>query len=296
MSRLSRSLKTRRPGKRRPSWLRRVLRPRHLLWAGLLGAAAAGVTEGVLAWRAGWFGEKWNDGVTAVLDATASAGLSVNSILVDGRHETGADEIMAALEIGPGDPILGLDVDGARDRLEALPWVRAVHIERRLPDTVYVRLTERLPIAVWQKDGVKRLIDSDGAVVSEREADLARFARLPLVVGPDAPEHAAQFLALLRGEPDIAAKVTAASRIGERRWDLTFTSGAVARLPEEDPGAALARLAELEREEGILESSVSAIDLRVPDRAVARLEDGIDRARRFRAMNRPLPEKPGEDM
>jgi len=47
-------------------------------------------------------------------------------------------------------------------RLEAMPWVREAEIERLLPDTIFVRLDERQPLAFWQRQGKLVLIDRDG--------------------------------------------------------------------------------------------------------------------------------------
>jgi cell division protein FtsQ len=44
-------------------------------------------------------------------------------------------------------------------------------------------------------------------------------------------------------------------------------------LPETNPGAALAALAGLERDTRILERDVISLDLRLPDRLVARLSE-----------------------
>ena len=40
--------------------------------------------------------------------------------------------------------------------------MRSAAIERRLPGTLFVRLVERHPLAVWQHDGKQELIDRDG--------------------------------------------------------------------------------------------------------------------------------------
>src|SRR3546814_7137808 len=98
-----------------------------------------------------------------------------------------------------GRPILAIDPAAARAALEALPWVAAASVERQLPGTVYIRLTEREPLALWQDQGVIQVIDRDGAVIPGVEP--RRFAHLPLVVGPDAPAHAERLIAVMDSEP-----------------------------------------------------------------------------------------------
>ena len=140
---------------------------------------------------------------------------------------------MAALAAQRGTPILAVDPRRAKQNLESLPWVRSAAIERRLPGTLFVRLVERQPLAVWQHAGKQELIDREGAVIPVK--DLARFARLPTVVGDDAASHAAALIDMLAREPDLAARVTAAVRVDDRRWNLRIDNAIDVLLPEDGP-------------------------------------------------------------
>ncbi|HBR26788.1 MAG TPA: cell division protein FtsQ, partial [Rhizobiales bacterium] len=62
-------------------------------------------------------------------------------------------EITAALKAGPDTMMLGFDTDAAKERLEAVPWIRHAQVMRLLPSTLQVVVEERIPYAVWQKDG-----------------------------------------------------------------------------------------------------------------------------------------------
>jgi len=75
---------------------------------------------------------------------------------------------------------------------------------------------------------------------------------------------------MLATEPDLAAHVAAAVRVGGRRWNLRLDSNVDIALPEDDPTAGWRRLAQLERSDGILEREIQAVDLRLPDRLVLR--------------------------
>ncbi len=202
-------------------------------------------------------------------DATARLGLRVAQIDVEGRAKTPEPLLRAALGIAAGDPILGWSVDGARARIESIRWVLSATIERHLPDTIVVKLVERRPFAVWQHDGKFRLIDRDGQVVTD--SDVADFAsQLPLVVGIGAPEAAASLLDALAAQPKIQARVVAAVRVGERRWNLRLKNGIDVLLPEGAVPQALARLAELQTTHALLDRPLQAIDMRLPDRFVFR--------------------------
>jgi cell division protein FtsQ len=204
-----------------------------------------------------------------MLDGTARAGLVVADIEVEGRETTDRETVMSALGVGVGAPILAISPRRAKDQLEALPWVRSAVVERRLPDTLYVRLVERKPLALWQHGGKLELIDHEGGVISVTRLD--RFAKLPLVVGEHAAARAAALLDMLASEPDLAARVTAAIRVGDRRWNLRIDNTIDVLLPAESAADAWSQLARLERSSAILKRDVQTVDVRLPDRLVLRV-------------------------
>jgi cell division protein FtsQ len=204
-----------------------------------------------------------------VIGASAAFGLVVTAIEVEGRETTDVATVVAALSAARGTPILAVSPGRAKEQLETLPWVRSATIERRLPGTLFVRLVERRPLAVWQHGGIQQLIDREGAVIPVD--DLSRFARLPTVVGDDAAPNAVALIDMLASEPELAARVTAAVRVGGRRWNLRIDDAIDVLMPEENPGNAWNRLAELERTSFLLKRDVQAVDLRLPDRLVLRV-------------------------
>jgi cell division protein FtsQ len=206
---------------------------------------------------------------TRLLDLSAALGFRVVDVRVEGRRTTDRETIIEALDARPGTPILAVDPVRAKQKLESLPWVRSAAIERRLPNTLYVRLVEREPLALWQHAGKIELIDRTGTVIPVPRLD--RFAKLPMVVGEDAASYAAELLAMLASEPDLAARVTAAVRVGGRRWNLRIDNAIDLLLPTDEPAAAWADLARLERSSAVLKRDVQAIDMRLPDRLVVRV-------------------------
>lgn len=204
-----------------------------------------------------------------IVQGTGLIGLTVADIEVEGRETTDRETILTALAAGPGTPILGVSLTRAKDQLEALPWVRTAVVERRLPSTLYVRLVERRPLALWQHRGKLELIDHGGDVIPV--VGLDRFAKLPLVVGEGAASHAAELLEMLASDPDLASRVTAAIRVGDRRWNVRIDNAIDVLLPADDTASAWTQLARLERTSAILKREVLTIDLRLPDRLVLRV-------------------------
>jgi cell division protein FtsQ len=202
------------------------------------------------------------------LSLSARAGLRVEHVLITGRKRVGRDEAIRALRATRGMAILAFEPFAAKTRLEALSWVRAATVERRLPDTIFVRLAEREPLALWQAGKRLALIDREGVVITRKH--LGRYRTLPLVVGTNAAAHAEALIEILRARPVVADATGAAIRIGARRWDLKLKRGVIAQLPEKGTARAVARLAELIAREQILDRNVVAIDLRLSDRLVVR--------------------------
>lgn len=265
-------------GARRPALRRRVPR---LAWirsrrvaivAGCLAALALGAAG--LGWlhRIGVHAAI-ADGVRGVgnsaLRASAQAGLGVREIVVVGRRFTPAHEIVSATGLREGAPLLAFDPAAARADLERLPWIRSASVERRFPGTVRIDIAERRPVALWQDQGRFAVLDEDGNEISG--ADPGTFPQFVVVIGPDAPRHAMELLRLLALEPDLEGRVGSASRVAGRRWDLAIADGGPRiLLPEADPGAALARLAEAQRRERLLDRAIAQVDLRLADRMAIR--------------------------
>ncbi|MBT5415334.1 MAG: FtsQ-type POTRA domain-containing protein [Rhodospirillaceae bacterium] len=262
------------PGKRRAKGRRKIAGMRALvrpaLWALPPFAAVAGA-----AWF--WFAgplpailaQAW-DGAIAT---TADAGFYIGEVYLEGREHTPRAAIVKELNLDRGAPILAFSPDDARRKLEALGWVQEATVSRHLPDTIRIRLVERVPFAIWQRDGDFVLIDSKGDEIAGARVD--RHVDLPLIVGADAAHHATELVTMLSAEPDLAARVTAAVRIGGRRWDLRLDGAVVVKLPETDAGAAWSRLAAMDRESALLARNVLGIDLRLPDRLIVRVPENV---------------------
>ena len=200
------------------------------------------------------------------------AGLLVQEVRIEGREKTPEGLLRAALGVSRGDKLLGFSLEAARARIESLTWVQRATVERRLPGTIVVTLEERRPFAVWQNGGKFQLIDRAGQVVMEQDPvkDAAAFKTLPLVVGAGAPESAAALLDQLAALPALRARVVAAVRVGERRWNLHLNNGADVLLPESAAAAAMTRLMELQGTQDLLDRPLQVLDMRLPDRLVVR--------------------------
>lgn len=240
-----------------------------MLWGSLaiaLGGLAAGVAY---LERSGWIDRALVEAEHRLIEAAGVANLTLRQIQVEGRHETPPEAILAAVQVVNGDPILAADPAVIKRRLERLAWIKSARVERRLPDTLYLRIVEREPMAIWQRSGRLVLISRGGEEIEPpRPQDHDRYL---LVVGDDAPQHTAALLEMLAKAPELAARVVAGVRMGGRRWNLRMDNGVDVELPEEGALAAWLRLARLERQHGLLERDLLVINLKLPDRIIVQL-------------------------
>ncbi len=217
-------------------------------------------------WISGWGALKIDQLFEKSLTLTQKAGYAVTDIVVEGRRYTEKDDLFKALGVASGYPVLVFDAEKAHARLAKLPWIASATIERRLPGTLYIRLTERQPMARWQHGNVTEVIDREGKVLSA--ANPERFSGLLLVAGDNAPEQTADLLLSLKNFPNILARVKGAVRVGERRWNLHLDTGHLVRLPEHNMPDALKRLEELITEQNILDRGIASIDMRVQEKVI----------------------------
>lgn len=245
-------------------WLRRQ---RRLVRPGLQGLALAGLLAGIVVGALALDPASRIAGLVASLSGSGT-GLVVRSVMLDGRRNAPPEELRRALGVQLGDSMLAFSPQAARERLERNAWVASATVERRLPNTILVRIEERQPYAIWQNGGVMWVVDRAGNRVSP---NIDAFGLLPWVVGAGANEHAARMVELLRAEPDLRDRTDALVRVGNRRWNLKLRNGTEVRLPETGEAAALARLRDQHRAIGLLDRPVAVIDLRLPDRMTVQL-------------------------
>jgi cell division protein FtsQ len=244
-----------RPGRWKLLWRRqrRLLRPTMIASIAVTGVIALTIAGNLLGH------------VAALASATAGMGLDVRKIVIDGLQKTPESEVRDALGTTTGQPILAFSTSAARARLQKLTWVQTAVVERQLPDTIRVTITERTPFAVWQKDGKFALVDRAGNPVADSQIGAFRD-KLPLIVGIGAPETAAPLIDMLAAQPELMPRLVAAVRVGERRWNLCMTNGADVLLPEGAEQQALIKLAELQTTKALLDRPLAEIDMRLPDR------------------------------
>jgi cell division protein FtsQ len=162
--------------------------------------------------------------------------------------------------------IFSCSVSKIKDRLENIAWIKSVAVQRKLPDTIYVRIAERTPIAILQSGYKLYLIDPDGKILEND--GIGNFSNLPIIVGDGAEKEADRLLRCLDKFPKIRRQLIFAVRIGRRRWNIKINKGITVKLPESGVMYALEILNEISDGNGFFNENIEVVDLRIPDRVI----------------------------
>jgi cell division protein FtsQ len=241
------------------------------------GFAVIIVAGGIWGWKSGMAAKAVQSAENSAYGLTVKAGFSLESMYLEGRNRTSQDEIDRALNMKQGDPILKMSLDDMRERLEKVESIKFASVERALPSSLYVRIVEREPVALWQNSGKLALVDDNGVVMND--IDIAPYKQLPLIIGDSAPKHVRELMSIMSAEPELAKRFSSAIRVSDRRWNIRLSGekgqSVEVRLPELNPVAAWKKLAEIEQKQRILDREVKVIDLRLDGKVFIKLSPDV---------------------
>ncbi|NYH54353.1 cell division protein FtsQ [Nocardiopsis arvandica] len=93
--------------------------------------------------------------------------LVVRDITVTGVERVPKEEVVAALDVATGTPLLRVDLDRSGERAESLLLVESATVERGWPATLEVEVVERRPLLAVQVGEEYRLVDGDGVRIED---------------------------------------------------------------------------------------------------------------------------------
>ncbi len=115
------------------------------------------------------------------LQASEEASFDVRWIEVHGEFErVTAEQVRTAAAPLARVGFFQLELDAVRERVLALPWVRAAQVRKRWPDRIEITVYEYQPVARWGDDS---LVDADGNIFSVPGSEDMRA--LIQLIGPD---------------------------------------------------------------------------------------------------------------
>lgn len=201
----------------------------------------------------------------------ASPLLDVDRIFVRGAARTTPDRVIAAADVGRGDPMVWIDTGAAADRVDGLPWIRHARVEREWPGTVRITVTERTAVGYVVSAVGPVLVDGTGRVLERVAAapgdlpELRDVKRVPPVGATVTPTVGAR----------VAHALVGFARSGTRTIDVTpagvnlaLASGVEVRLGR--PTAVMTKVRAAVAVLGAIAGEpVTYVDVTVPSNPVA---------------------------
>ncbi|MFW6050308.1 MAG: cell division protein FtsQ/DivIB [Myxococcota bacterium] len=110
-----------------------------------------------------------------------SPAFAARELSVEGHERLTRGEVLRAAGLARGQNVFEVAPEDARERLLRHPWIAEAEVERRLPDTLGVRVREHRAAALLALEGVVYLVSDEGAVFKRAGAEDP--ADLPVVTG-----------------------------------------------------------------------------------------------------------------
>jgi len=191
----------------------------------------------------------------------------VRHVEVDGRRYLQPDDVLRRLHIDTTTSVW-TDLDVLERRVAMHPQVHTVTIERDLPGTLVVHVTENLPIAMVPASGDLRPVDADGRFLP---IDPSRIAiDLPVLAKPDTV--LLHLLADVRSaNPALFGDISDIRRTGGTDIALTLPTANVRALAS-ITARRLADIIPVETDLARRKARVTELDLRFRDQVIARTQ------------------------
>lgn len=237
---------------------------------------------------------------------TTSAHFEARSVAFEPTPHLSAERLTELMGLPPGTNILAVDVDAMRSKIEADPWVASATVQRQLPDTLRIAVTEHEPAAVLLS-GYFYLLNREGEPFKRVEA--GERGELPVITGverdllvkndPAAAQVIRRALDVLAAYDERARPRLSEVHIGEGGEALLYTekTGTLLRLGRGPLGDKLARFDALRAALGERADKLSVVHLDAeqhadrPARVVASFVDQAE-ATELLAQAVPRPKDP----
>lgn len=201
----------------------------------------------------------------------SDARFAVRTIEVDGAVHTPRAALDEATKRYAGLNLFQIDIARVQRDLGTLGWVRRIDIEKNLPDTLRIKITERKPVALAQINDKLLYVDEEGVAFAELSASVGDDD-LPLIADARGAEltRSVQLLTSLRqNDRELYARISEIWPIPPRGFALYDRElGAVVYANAEDVSAKYRTLRAVLRAEN--HPKIQYADLRFADRVIVK--------------------------
>ncbi|HVR38404.1 MAG TPA: FtsQ-type POTRA domain-containing protein [Thermoanaerobaculia bacterium] len=212
-------------------------------------------------------------GAWAYRRTQSDARFAVKTIEIAGAVHTPRASIDDVTQRYRGVNFFHIDIAGVQRDLGGLPWIRRIDVEKKLPDTLRIRIAERQPIALVKIGERLMYVDEDGVSFAELSPAVGDDD-LPLVSDASGDELA-RTVALLRDlrarDPQVYSRISEVRPIAPRGFAIFDRElGAVVYANADDVTTKWRDLYAIVRAENLDAASIEYADLRFADRIVVK--------------------------
>ncbi len=201
----------------------------------------------------------------------SDARFALKTIEVSGAVHTPRAAVDGVTRAYVGANLFRLDVAHIQDDFRALGWVSRIEAEKKLPDTLLVRIVERTPVALLQSGGRLRYVDENGVPFAELSPAVGD-SDLPLIAEASG-EELARSVVLLRSlrarDSELYARISEVRPVAPDGFALFDRQlGAVVYANAGDLSAKWRELYAVTAAEKLNRGSIAYADLRFAGRIV----------------------------
>ena len=197
-----------------------------------------------------------------------AAGFGIDQVSLTGQRYTLDSDVFEALDLANVKTFAALDTAAALKRIERISWVDTAQLTRAFPGALNIQIQERIPAAIWSRDGGSYLIDATGRTLGP--VPPVNGWVLPHIAGEGANADVPLLLMALYRHKEIEAQFSHAVRVAERRWSVVLKNGSRLELAPDREIEGLDQIAASSvLRQSVLDSPV-IVDVRTPARAVMR--------------------------
>src|SRR5687768_4303661 len=170
-----------------------------------------------------------------------------------------------------------IDIASVQRDLRAIAWIDRIEIEKKLPDTLRIRITERTPVALAFSESELRYVDEHGVAFAALSPAVGN-PDLPLVSGAKGMDlgRCVELLRdVSRSDPQLYSRISEVKPVAPDAFALFDRElGAFVYVKREELSSKWRTLHALARAEKLGHGSLAYADLRFTDRIVIKPREG----------------------
>ena len=202
----------------------------------------------------------------------SDARFALKTIEVSGAVHTPRGAVDAVTRAYVGGNLFKLDIANVQNDLGKLGWVSRIEAEKKLPDTLRIRIVERGPVALLQNGDKLQYVDESGDAFAELSPQVGD-SDLPLINDSARGGSTTSCVALLRNlrarDPELYARVSEIRQVAPDAFALFDRQlGTVVYANAGDLSSKWRDLYAIARSEKFGRGDIAYADLRFADRIV----------------------------